>query len=635
MNYMRSLYIIFAVFLLCNIAVTGATSFDLHPQQHGMLSADTIDTVARRDSMVVDSLAKDSMVVDSLAKDSMVVDSLAKDSMVVDSLAKDSVAVVDSIITAPAKKRVYVHFKEKPQPDSDQKKVKGFIALYKKNLSQKTIDGYVSAYTPWKGAFESCNQRTLDMYMDGIAILDCMVRKDTANRKYDKLTERREQMMELYDLAVDNIADLNAQIDRKRTADTLSVAKLRAAQFNKYRDCWVLDSIFNSKDTLHNKYNDQNRKYWVTKLAENDSASLEFMYQLHKEIVFSADNNIYDPERYYFFAAFFKRYAIKKIKEYKTDNKYISNFLKPEFESIIEYTTNKYSEYKKIRKNEEDNSKILNNIDAYEGRIASLLNDVKAGFIGNDVEKLENHYNNLIAEQGGYNKKNSEDIINRNILSKTKVYYEALIWWYNNQEPSLDLALKIAKSAQSLKIYDQAAVWYGKIPDDELTKFEFSVLPNAEKAKIHYYAALNYHQFNKTKYIGLKLDNLSAAIEYYPQYIDAYYFMGIYMQYYNNFKLEGINKETSTKIKYLFAYDQFAKALKVSEEVNESPEHTTEIRNDISKEDIMKAMNAAKSNWPTKEDFFDAGKNGLVGGNYIHNLGAKKCKFTTRIRTSN
>ena len=241
MNNMKSLYIISGLLLLCNIAVGSATSFDTHCQWSGVCKSDTTDTVARRDSVTVDTLSNDTVAIDTLSKDSvaLAVDSLSKDSVALDSLAADS-AKADSLANAVKEplKREYVYFKEKQTPDPDQNKIKRLVLLYKKNISKRTLDGFAAAYVPWKGVFDGCERRTLDMYMDGIAIVYNMVSKDTIDHKYDKLTERREQMMELYDLAVDNLADLNLQIDRKRTSDTLSVAKLRAAQYNKFIDFW-------------------------------------------------------------------------------------------------------------------------------------------------------------------------------------------------------------------------------------------------------------------------------------------------------------------------------------------------------------------------------------------------------------
>ncbi len=609
---MRNLYIILGIVVLCNIAVTDATAINVHDQWSEEKNNNTISTVAHHDTITTDVPTTDNSVTDSLTRN-----------------------------TSETKKQTGRYFKEKQQPDSDQNRVKGFITLYKNNIAKHTPDGYAAAYTPWEAAFNACNHRTLDMYMDGIAILGNMVRKDTLEHKYDKLTERRKQIMELYDLAVDNIDDLNSQIDRKRTTDTLSVAKLRVAQCAKYFELWIFDSIFNGNDKLHNTYSKETYNYWRDKLITEDSASLDFMYKLHKDIVFSSDNNIKNPENYYYFSAFFKRYAIKEIKKYqakdtKESNAYIIKHLKPEYDSIIAHTKNKYSEYMSFRKNIEKDKDILNNINVYEGRISNFLNDIEAGFIGNDAEKLEQYYKKLIAEnKGGYNKKLSEEIISRSALSKTEIYFDALRWWYNEEEPSLALAQKIAETAIAIKKYDQAIVWYNKLPTDPLLQFEFETLSKAEKAKIYYLTTICYeNHYGKDDKNIIKLEKLSKAIELYPHYVDAYYAMANYIQRVQGLKIKGLEDKICKKLVFYFAYDLYEKALKALKEVNINPEKYNEIkpRKELTEELIAKNMVSVKSQWPSKTDFFNNGKLELIGQSYAP-FKKYSINITTRIRT--
>ena len=369
---MRSLQTLLALFLLCNIAVGGTAAFNVNVAPVAICLADTVDSVAssadtlRSDSTiaVADTLRSDSTiaVADTLRSDSTIVvaDTLRNDSAiaVVDSLTADSLAMVSAarkIIESIEYKPVYRYFKEKPEP-GDAKVLKMYTSHYKRNISRYSLEEYESAFLPWSEVFNTCERRTLDMYFDGIGILLNMVKKDTLERKYDKLAERREQMMEIYNLAVDNIADLNAQIDTKRTGDTLTVAKLRVAQCNKFFDLWALDSIYNSgKDSIYNgktfvPNNIKAINYWQVLLTGSDSTELERMYNWHKDIVFSDDNNISDYRRFYFFSGYLTRHAARINNALNADttknySSYIMGHLKPEWDSISAYTKKRYELY--------------------------------------------------------------------------------------------------------------------------------------------------------------------------------------------------------------------------------------------------------------------------------------------------
>ena len=666
MNNMRSLYIIVFVLVLCNIALTGSASFTKHLQWDGAWMTDTVDTVANgsslavdslsKDSLAVDSLSKDSLAVDSLAKDSLAVDSLSKDSLAVDSLAKDSLAVdtlakdslaVDSIarFVVQPKKRVYVYFKEKPEPDADQKKIEGFIALYKKNISNKTVEGYAAAYLPWKGAFEGCNRRTLDMYMDGIGIILNLVRKDTLEHKYDKLTERREQMMELYDLAVDNLDDLNAQIDRKRTSDTLSVAKLRAAQVIKYRDCWILDSIFNGNDTIHNEYSDSTRVYWIEKLRKSDSVSLEMKYKCYKDIVFSSENNIFDYNVFNNFSIYFRRYAAKEVRRLHADstaaaNTYIMTHLKPEFDSIIQYTNNRFAEYENVRKNVKGTD--LAGLGRVTGNMEKNFFEVKKAFVTQDrgpidIDKLAAPFIARKEQLGGYNKDFAAEVKEESRLLKHWIYLEALVWWYNNEEATFDLAEQITKSARAQKNFNVAAQYYEKLANDPMLYMEFEELSAVKKSEIHYMAALCYQAYDASKNTAKKLDNLMAAVKITPQYYRAYELMGnIMFAYAPKVNLGSkIPKEIQDKIAYYHAYDKYNEALKAYKEFSANPENFEGIDEDPDFEKtIKKNISAAYSRFMSYTFLFQRGCEKLIGEQISITFGSKN-KFTSTIRTAN
>lgn len=398
---MRSLQTLLALFLLCNIAVGGTAAFNVNVAPVAICLADTVDSVASS----ADTLRSDSTiaVADTLRSDSTiaVVDSLRNDSAiaVVDSLTADSLAMVSAarkIIESIEYKPVYRYFKEKPEP-GDAKVLKMYTSHYKRNISRYSLEEYESAFLPWSEVFNTCERRTLDMYFDGIGILLNMVKKDTLERKYDKLAERREQMMEIYNLAVDNLADLNSQIDAKRTKDTLTVAKLRAAQCNKFFDLWALDSIYNSgKDSVFSAKENKNiinnisaKNYWQSLLVGSDSAELERMYNWHKDIVFSDENNMDDDSRFYYFSAYLYRHAARIFNTLNADttrdySSYINAYLKPEWDSIGAYTKQRYESYAAVKGPQ------------YEADLAAKKAQLQSGGLAkNEVAALKSSIKNL------------------------------------------------------------------------------------------------------------------------------------------------------------------------------------------------------------------------------------------------
>ena len=618
MNNMKSLYIVLGVLVLCNIAVAGTTSFDVPDQWRGVWNADTTDTLSidslATDTLAIDSLAKDSAVVDSLVKDSAVVDSLAKDTLAVDSLANDSI-VADSLarISMETTKRVYVYFKEKQEPDPDKNKVKRFIVLYKKNLAKKTLEGYATAYLPWKGAFDACERRTLDMYMDGIAILFNMVSKDTLEHKYDKLIERREQLMELYDLAVDNLDDLNSQIDRKRTTDTLSVAKLRAAQYDKYKDLWVLDSIYNSSDTLHNVYNDENVKYWSNAPFFNDSVNRERLYPILKDIVFSNDNNIGKQgyNLYLVYSGFFKAKYASLINKNKSNKQYVKKYLKPEIDSIRTYVGKRYSEYMEaypsyISKDDKNYAAYIDNINKIQKEIVSELNRLDQAFIsGNDWPALEAMFNERMAKEGMTDDLRDEILRTLSGAPNSELYFQMLASLYE-KEPMYENALKVAEYTYKAKRYDDAYTYYDKII--KLHEFEIFDLEDEEKLKIYLGRANAYDKNFTEKSAGQcvrLIELLQGAIGVCSYDYRAYLAIG--MCYLNNSKkLKGPN-EVLARAAYMSAYDWLLKAKdKFAAQKSESEKYANSninLSDDLSA-NIEKIIRSAYSGLPQKQDIF-------------------------------
>ena len=158
------------------------------------------------------------------------------DSMAVDS-AKLKNLIPDSLIVGYLPERTsWKYFEVKERSADDVQKLK---TLYKKTMAEH--NGALHAYDGWKVAFNSTKERTLDMYLDGAKMILSRFCADTLNKRYDRLSEHRDELMELYDLAVFNLDALNAQLDKAKNKDTLSVAKFRGRQLRYYRDITMVD----------------------------------------------------------------------------------------------------------------------------------------------------------------------------------------------------------------------------------------------------------------------------------------------------------------------------------------------------------------------------------------------------------
>lgn len=198
-----------------------------------------------------------------------------------DSLNKE-IATPDSLqhnTTEQKNKWKYFQVQERSPKDAYR-----FKALYKSMLREDGNNKHL-AYDYWKTAFNSTENRGIDMYINGLEIILSRIKTDTLNSRYDKISEHRDEIMELYDIAALNVDKLNAQIDKTKSKDTLSVAKLRSTQLNFYRQLTAWDSIYNSNTKL-------NLSQWTNKFHNEDSVHANYIYSKYMDILHSSDINI-------------------------------------------------------------------------------------------------------------------------------------------------------------------------------------------------------------------------------------------------------------------------------------------------------------------------------------------------------
>ena len=151
-------------------------------------------------------------------------------------------------------KKVRKHFAIKP---ISAEEYNACVKFYKENLPIREM---YKAYEPWKSVFNSSENRSLTLFNDGLPIILGCALTDTLMGVYDNLGRYREEIEEFYDIAIENVDKLNAQIDFSKGGDSITVAELRSQQYYHCINLAVLDSIFHASH--HNTVTPDNIKEW-------------------------------------------------------------------------------------------------------------------------------------------------------------------------------------------------------------------------------------------------------------------------------------------------------------------------------------------------------------------------------------
>lgn len=533
------------------------------------------------------------------------------DSVLVDSMALTKI-IPDSLVVGYIPPRTsWKYFNVQERSDEDVAKLK---TLYKKTLAEH--NGALNAYDGWKVAFNSTNDRTLDMYLDGARMILSRYCADTLNHRYDRLSEHRDELMELYDLAIHNLDKLNAQLDMSKVKDTLSVAKFRSRQLRYYRDITVLDSIYNGdsinrcmpKDTLMN-------------IINNDITHLRFMYPRYKEIVTSTDMNVDMVD----IAMFAILSDIRIVRDRETGLK--QSVRKANFEQDCELVHKRVDE---LLAYIEDPASIIYKDDIYKddvtiGRwfnsqlrpIDEALRYGEGRFIDvNNFEALEVYWAEKFQKEGDY-----DAVINGPLErhKKSETYIQALRLKYD-VEPSYDLAIKIFE--RSLTKSEQHNLNDVNFKDaisylERAFKFpDFAQQSSFTQAK--YYLNMMKLQLSakRTKSATTYLNKAKKACAGYP---DVYYYEATLLSE-RNFGAS----EYVTGIKFCAVYDLYALALKKIKELEANP--NSEITTALTEEDVKAQMSWCEMNFMSQGEAF---------ANGIYESGKEKRKigeYTTVVR---
>lgn len=543
------------------------------------LVTDSLNSVALLDTLSVATIDSLSVVSDSL--------SVPTDSLTV---ANDSLSSVPDSIANPflvdgkAPKREYKHFKVTPRSDKDYNNL---VSYYKNQIKSGYVEEFPKAYLAWKEAFNSRENRSLDLYFDGVAIIMACVINDTINGNYDNLKLRREEIEEIYDLAVENVDALNSQIDFSSGTDSITVAELRSQQITYYNHLWSMDSVFHSKH--HNKNYSENatREYWANAHV-HDSLEVYKQYPWYKDLVYSNSKNI-SVIHLLEFAVICHMKTVYDIR--KHDLSETGKSLQKYVKEILEADKTKCEERIDKFIDAETDPKLSNNYDVYKDSITVAFTEALSAFI-DDLDKLEEFYEKMLAESRTY--ENYEKIYKSALKrkKKSKLYLEACRQVYQKNK-TYDLALEIINRYKAQNKYGQTKKYYTDVFEFE----EFKQLSDLEKANryIDYGTTLKKAGRYTDAYKGYCL-----AKELLPEYPESYFAIGVLLYEYNN-KIKDPFKD---RFRFCVAVDFIEISLNKIRKLQENTELVTKLNED----DLIKIINDCKKNFPSEVDVHMGGK---------------------------
>lgn len=235
---------------------------------------DTVqDTISTNDTLPVVS----SDNVKAIANDTTAV--------VADSVSQNESAVVDTAYIlnpyAQLAREARKHFVKKPLSKEE------YMACYKFYKEYLEAGDMYKAYQPWKDLFNHSEERNISLFNEGVpVIMGCLI-ADTVKKEYSNIERYREELVELYEIAIENVDALNNQLDFSRGGKPITVAELRSQQLSYYDNLLIMDSVFH-RNHHKNYYNKEDTEFWKKKILE-DSTEVYKHYAWLRDIVHSTD----------------------------------------------------------------------------------------------------------------------------------------------------------------------------------------------------------------------------------------------------------------------------------------------------------------------------------------------------------
>ncbi len=554
---------------------------------HNAANAINIIQLCRQDSIAqaADSIA----TIKAVAADSTAVVQAADSVNHTPEVAEEKPAVMDTLeILNPYSLQIKgkrKHFITVPLPANEYNT---HYKFYKEHLEQGEL---FIAYDSWRKVFCSSEERSITLFNDGVPIIMGKFANDTALQVYDNIKKYREEVEELYEIAIENIDKLNEQIDYSRGGKPITTVELRSQQLFHYDNMLIIDSIFSHNH--HNNYNSkEDRKYW-TKAIFKDSAEVYRHYAWLKEMIFSEEKM--KTELLVDFSVILNAKMNNDVKRLNLKEnielaRFIAGQMQPEKERCIEKMNELYDDA-----NYGPHSKDMHaNLAAAEELVVD------------DPVKLEAMYRKAIAE-GGYTWEILTKILNSAQLKNagSPLYLEALEQKYQ-KEPTYALALALSDSylklANKMKSNNdkkekanKALIYYQKIFDFP----EFEAKSNYDKARSYVQLAKLLISPNLNKRADA-YNSCKKAISMAPEYPLTYYIISDIVK---SVKLKKNDEQKNANlieyIKLMVIYDFCETTLA---KIKELKNLGGDLKSDISEDDIRDIMVSYRSHFLTKSE---------------------------------
>ena len=593
--------------LLASLFVAAALPYGISARDINVCAAaDSVSVAVDSASVAADSVAVAADSLSVAAVDSVPVAVVDSITATADSAAVEAaIVVIPSTIDSTAQLR---YLKYRPAAPEDKRML---VSYYKNILFKGANQGesYIKAFEPWREAFVADTNRSVDLYIDGVGIIAGCIACDTAQHNYGRMSELKWTLMELYDLAAADVDKLNAQLDKERNSDTLSVAKIRAQQMMYYRRYTQYDSIFNS--THHNVLNADNEKYWEDVIFK-DSVHLSYMYPRYRDILVSNDDNLsvthisHYAKIVYFKIIFDNRnLGVSRSKELFVADKDLINSRVP---GIVARA---------------DDKEILSNgktqADYYaglaEGLSSTLLMAESAFISGDDYVSLESYYRQRLLKDGN---KVWQDILESSLANChrqgywSKLYMEAMIYKYNNEYPEFikesgptyELAIRIADYAMELKESKAAMTYYDAafaIPDFKDKSAYVQARAYLRMSQVMYNAGQGH-----SKCYSYVKKGIDVCPEYPELYVMEAILLNDYLIKYQKNLLTYNDGSFRFRTSFIAVYELYSEAIRRADALSSIGD--AEVTTSINKEAIRNAMSKLEYNFPEENDIFQRGK---------------------------
>ncbi len=511
--------------------------------------------------------------------------------------------------------------------------------LYK-FLSNRNITNYSNAYDIWKRAFCARADKPLDLYTDGIGIISASIIADTAHARYDRIKQLNEELMDIYELAVENMHCLNKQIDKAQN-DTFTVARLRSQQLKHFLANCQMDTMFRSPIAANGNrfYKPVERSWysytevdgvrdsikWSYAVFHDDRMNAE-IYRITRAIVASDDPDVdmVDIDKFAQ-AVFFKFrkdyesvgfdetkriYAADKELAHSKAQSILASISPDEMIGTGSYARSKKDYYTEIYK--KGICRRFIEIDSWDGSPIDILQ-----LVANFKKRLESEGESVIDEILS----NTALAANRNNTEAMRFYYE-MLKVKNELEPTYERIVDIVSRAQRLELYGEV-ISYSK----QMFAFpEFLDESNYQQARMYVRVVQSYEKLKGST--SQRYPYLQKAMFACPDYPEPYFYLANMIQGVNLGKQRAIVK----RFIFCIAYDQFEIARQKLLEL-EAKGDETDVKSNLTVDIIQKAQARCKSYFPYRDDVFVEGPTIGMSDGKPFTLPLPFGKFTSVVRT--